>query len=166
MHLHVRGCKFDIVVDNPLLILYSYDIFFITFSHKNPRARNVCRNIKLLMLHVRDCPGTTSCSDICPFPWCRKTKHLLYHLVSCTGQSTCCICSRTDHSVNLDALKALNDFRMKKRMVRSSFSSHGDFSHQTKGIVASNQSIYQPPSSAQKKIIFENSQHRSKPSVH
>jgi hypothetical protein len=89
-----------------------------SYRHKNPRTRTICRDIKLLMLHVRDCPGTTSCSDICPFPWCRKTKHLLYHLASCPDSGSCKICSRNDLSANLEALKGLNDFRMKKRAFR------------------------------------------------
>lgn len=64
-----------------------------------------------MMMHVRDCPGTTVSFDICPYPWCRKTKHLLYHLVSCEDPSTCEICNPTNISYNFRALKGLNSFR-------------------------------------------------------
>ena len=132
--------------------------------HKNSKNRSLCRNIKLLMLHVRDCPGTTSCSDICPFPWCRKTKHLLYHLVSCIDPVHCNICSRNDHSFNLEALKGLNDFRMKKRVSRHPCISFVDPANKFNGTEAVNPhvtaatqpSLYHPStfksSSTQKKI--------------
>ena len=70
------------------------------------------------MLHIRDCPGTTSNFDVCPFPWCRKVKHLLYHLVSCTNPSECAICSPKDISKSLQALVGLNKFRAKKHAAR------------------------------------------------
>jgi TAZ zinc finger len=68
-----------------------------------------------MMLHTRDCPGTTSTGDICPFPWCRKVKHLLYHLVSCERQSTCSICSTTGLSRNIRGLMALSEHRLRHR---------------------------------------------------
>ena len=68
-----------------------------------------------MMMHVRDCPGTTSSFDVCPFPWCRKVKHLLYHLVSCPEPDLCDICSPTGMSQNLSALRGLNEYRLKKR---------------------------------------------------
>ena len=68
-----------------------------------------------MMLHVRDCAGTTSSDDICPFPWCRKTKHLLYHLVSCPSPDKCQICSPSNISRNFRAMQGLNNFRLKKR---------------------------------------------------
>merc|ERR1719343_1443617 len=67
-----------------------------------------------MMLHVRDCPGTTSKFDVCPFPWCRKVKHLLYHLVSCSNPNQCAICSPKDLPKGLKGLVGLNAFRMKK----------------------------------------------------
>ena len=70
------------------------------------------------MLHVRDCPGTTSSYDICPYPWCRKTKHLLYHLVSCTSPEKCPICSPKDLSPSFTALGALNKHRNMKQRQR------------------------------------------------
>ena len=88
-------------------------------SHKNPKTRNVCRSMKFMLLHVRDCPGTTSSYDICPFPWCRKVKHLMYHLVSCTDPKTCQLCSPTDITDNLKQLKGLNEFRGKKHQERA-----------------------------------------------
>ena len=68
-----------------------------------------------MMLHVRDCPGTTPSYDICPFPWCRKTKHLLYHLVSCESGEKCKICSPNGINSNLRSLHGLNKFREQKR---------------------------------------------------
>lgn len=67
------------------------------------------------MLHVRDCPGTTSTFDVCPFPWCRKTKHLLYHLVSCDNPATCQICSPVNLNTNMKALRGLSYYRLKKQ---------------------------------------------------
>jgi len=83
--------------------------------HKTAKARDACTNVKLMMLHVRDCPGTTPSYDICPYPWCRKTKHLLYHLVSCEDSDQCKICSPVDITGNLQALEGLNRFRHKKQ---------------------------------------------------
>jgi hypothetical protein len=68
-----------------------------------------------MMMHIRDCPGTTATFDVCPFPWCRKVKHSLYHLVSCPEPELCEICSPSDISHNLGALQGLNEFRLQKR---------------------------------------------------
>ena len=76
--------------------------------------REVCQNTKFMMMHVRDCPGTTSTFDVCPFPWCRKVKHLLYHLVSCKKPEQCSICTPKDISPTLKALRGLNAHRHKK----------------------------------------------------
>jgi len=83
-------------------------------QHKLTRHREICRSAKFMMLHVRDCPGTTASFDVCPFPWCRKVKHLLYHLVSCTSPETCRICSPSHLSESLKNLAGLNKFRAKK----------------------------------------------------
>jgi TAZ zinc finger len=64
-----------------------------------------------MMLHVRDCPGTTASFDVCPFPWCRKVKHLLYHLVSCSDPTTCSICSNVNLNRNMRNLQGLNYHR-------------------------------------------------------
>lgn len=79
-------------------------------THTSPAHREVCLSTKFLMLHVRDCPGTTLSYDVCPFPWCRKVKHLLYHLVSCRDPTSCEICAPTFLSANLQKLKELNKF--------------------------------------------------------
>lgn len=65
-----------------------------------------------MMLHVRDCPGTTSTYDICPFPWCRKVKHLLYHLLSCPDPDECQVCSTAALGPNLSRLDGLNQYRL------------------------------------------------------
>mmetsp|Transcript_21623 Transcript_21623/g.51232 ORF Transcript_21623/g.51232 Transcript_21623/m.51232 type:complete len:530 (-) Transcript_21623:522-2111(-) len=87
-------------------------------QHKSEKHRDVCRSVKYMMLHVRDCPGTTSTFDVCPFPWCRKVKHLLYHLVSCTKPEQCAICSPKDIPKGLKGLVGLNAHRMKKHRER------------------------------------------------
>lgn len=88
-------------------------------QHKNTAHKNACINAKFMMMHVRDCPGTTISFDICPYPWCRKTKHLLYHLVSCQDPNSCEICNPQSISCNLRALKGLNAFR--KDRIRQRF---------------------------------------------
>lgn len=84
------------------------------YSHKSSEHRDICRSTKWMMLHIRDCPGTTSTFDVCPFPWCRKVKHLLYHLVSCVEPETCRICSPKDLNKNMLRLCGLNEFRLAK----------------------------------------------------
>ena len=64
-----------------------------------------------MMLHVRDCPGTTASFDVCPFPWCRKVKHLLYHLVSCTDPDHCTICNGSMLPMSMRRLHCLNAHR-------------------------------------------------------
>ena len=86
--------------------------------HKLTKHRDVCKSTKYLMLHVRDCPGTTSSFDICPFPWCRKVKHLLYHLVSCVDPESCEICSPANLSESLKNLSGLNEYRLKRHRQR------------------------------------------------
>ena len=81
-------------------------------QHRSEEHRETCRSVKWMMLHVRDCPGTTPNFDVCPFPWCRKVKHLLYHLVSCREPGTCDICSPSGLGRNLVQLGAINDHRM------------------------------------------------------
>jgi len=83
-------------------------------QHKSEKLKDVCRSTKYMMLHVRDCPGTTSTFDVCPFPWCRKVKHLLYHLVSCTEPDQCAICSPKELPKGYKQLLGLNAHRMKK----------------------------------------------------
>jgi hypothetical protein len=82
--------------------------------HKSAKHGEVCRSTKWMMLHVRDCPGTTSSYDVCPFAWCRKVKHLLFHLVSCTKPRCCAICAPAEIDSNWDTLSKLNDHRLKK----------------------------------------------------
>ena len=82
------------------------------------KHRDVCNSVKFLMLHARDCPGTTATFDICPFPWCRKVKHLMYHLVACPRPQECAVCSPVALSHNLEGLIGLNDYRRKKHRER------------------------------------------------
>lgn len=74
-----------------------------------------------MMLHVRDCPGTTFFGDICPFPWCRKVKHFLYHLISCQSPRQCGVCTPLDANLNMRRLRSLNDFRIRKLLDHSSY---------------------------------------------
>lgn len=71
------------------------------------------------MLHIRDCPGTTSTFDVCPFPWCRKVKHLLYHLVACPRPRDCAICSPIALSPNWQFLIGLTNHRREKQRERT-----------------------------------------------
>ena len=87
-------------------------------KHKLTKTRDACKSTKYMMLHVRDCPGTTSSFDVCPFPWCRKVKHLLYHLVSCTNPKECTICSPKDLTKGLKGLVGLNEHRFKEKRER------------------------------------------------
>lgn len=82
--------------------------------HKSAKHGEVCRSTKWMMLHVRDCPGTTSSYDVCPFAWCRKVKHLLFHLVSCTKPLCCAICAPAETDGNWNTLSMLNDHRLEK----------------------------------------------------
>lgn len=98
--------------------LFAHTLLIFSYRHKTKEAREVCTSIKFLMLHVRDCPGTTSTYDICPYPWCRKTKHLLYHLVSCLEPDKCKICTPEHLTPQMKQLKGLNQFRRKKQQER------------------------------------------------
>jgi TAZ zinc finger len=82
--------------------------------HRSQQHLEICKSTKYMMLHVRDCPGTTATMDVCPFPWCRKVKHLLYHLVSCREPNVCPICSHDGVPRNMKDLVGLNSYRMKK----------------------------------------------------
>ena len=82
------------------------------------KHRDCCNSVKYMMLHVRDCPGTTSTFDVCPFPWCRKIKHLMYHLVACPRPRDCAICSPIALSPNIRAVIGLNSHRRKKHRER------------------------------------------------
>lgn len=88
------------------------------YRHKSVKHRDCCNSVKYMMLHVRDCPGTTSTFDVCPFPWCRKIKHLMYHLVACPRPKDCAICSPMVLSNNLENLIGLNNYRRQKHKER------------------------------------------------
>lgn len=82
-------------------------------QHKSNDHAETCRSVKWMMLHVRDCPGTTANFDVCPFPWCRKVKHLLYHLVTCEDPQSCQICAPADIGKNFVHLKLHSEHRLK-----------------------------------------------------
>ena len=100
-----------------LLFFFCYSLCCNHFSHLDTNHLEVCRSTKYMMLHVRDCPGTTASFDVCPFPWCRKVKHLLYHLVSCAEPAMCSICSNVHLNRNMRQLKGLNNHRGEKFQV-------------------------------------------------
>lgn len=108
-----KGPKFSEEDASRMLILMSH-ASNCPCNHKLTKHREVCMSTKFLMLHVRDCPGTTASFDVCPFPWCRKVKHLLYHMVSCPSPATCNICSPSPISDSLKNLTGLNKHRAKK----------------------------------------------------
>jgi hypothetical protein len=61
--------------------------------HMSEKHQAVCKSVKYLMLHVRDCDGRTLDGEVCGFSWCRPCKHLLGHLVRCYEAEKCQICS-------------------------------------------------------------------------
>ncbi|CAM9520163.1 unnamed protein product, partial [Ectocarpus sp. 6 AP-2014] len=52
-------------------------------NHRSARLAEVCRSVKFLMLHLRDCDGKTRNGDPCPMPWCEPCMSLLHHLIQC-----------------------------------------------------------------------------------
>jgi len=106
--------------------------------HKLTKHRDVCKSTKFMMLHVRDCPGTTATFDVCPFPWCRKVKHLLYHLVSCVDSDNCDICSPKNLSESLKNLDGLNSHRVQKHRQRLIAAMKAATSSRPKGSAAPN----------------------------
>ncbi|GMI11506.1 hypothetical protein TrVE_jg10569 [Triparma verrucosa] len=88
-------------------------------NHKSDKHREVCQSSKFMLLHVRDCTGSTSFGDPCPYPWCRKVKHLLFHLLSCEKPEECEICSGGSHlSRNMVRLKQINEINLSLEMKR------------------------------------------------
>ena len=81
--------------------------------HKSPRHAEVCKSVKYLMLHIRDCPGKMADGTTCPFHWCQPCKQLLNHLVKCGAPSTCPVCSPWDLPPALVKLRSLNHSRDK-----------------------------------------------------
>ncbi|CAM9288934.1 unnamed protein product, partial [Pylaiella littoralis] len=65
---HARGCPGD---------------------HRSARLAEVCRSVKFLMLHLRDCDGRTAAGQPCPMPWCKPCTALLHHLVQCPESAGC-----------------------------------------------------------------------------
>jgi hypothetical protein len=57
-------------------------------QHRAPAQAEVCRGIKYLMLHVRDCAA-----GACRFAWCVPCKKMLRHLTRCYNTNTCIVCS-------------------------------------------------------------------------
>lgn len=49
----------------------------------------VCRSVKFLMLHLRDCDGRTRSGQPCPMPWCQPCTSLLHHLIQCPESEGC-----------------------------------------------------------------------------
>jgi len=72
------------------------------------RHSEVCKSVKYLMLHIRDCCGKTSDGTECSFPWCKPCKALLAHLVRCNKPDSCDICSPYDLPPALRKLRQLN----------------------------------------------------------
>ena len=77
----------------------------------NNHQPQVCKSVKYLMLHIRDCCGTLPDGSECPFPWCRPCKYLIHHLVKCHKPDECIICSPQDLPPSLARLRTLNQQR-------------------------------------------------------
>jgi hypothetical protein len=85
-------------------------------GHHLSRAHGeVCKSIKYLMLHIRDCCGRTPDGQACGFPWCKPCKYLIHHLVKCQAPDRCAICSPHDLPPALQKLRALNQLRDTKQ---------------------------------------------------
>jgi hypothetical protein len=80
----------------------------------------VCKSVKYLMLHIRDCCGKTPDGSECGFPWCRPCKYLIHHLVKCHKPDSCQICSPWDLPPGLVKLRALNQLRDSQYKVANS----------------------------------------------
>jgi len=81
-------------------------------GHHLSRAHGeVCKSVKYLMLHIRDCCGRTPDGQACGFPWCKPSKYLIHHLVKCKQPDRCAICSPHDLPPALLKLRALNQLR-------------------------------------------------------
>ena len=85
--------------------------------HKSERHSSVCRALKYLMLHIRDCDGKvrkvvktrqnvhtnyfmplrnhrqTLDGELCKFTWCRPSKQLVTHLTRCYEPEKCTVCN-------------------------------------------------------------------------
>ena len=81
-------------------------------GHHLSRAHSeVCKSVKYLMLHIRDCNGTLHDGSECGFPWCRPCKYLIHHLVKCRRPEECPMCSPWDLPPALQKLRAMNQAR-------------------------------------------------------
>ena len=81
-------------------------------GHHASRAHGeVCKSVKYLMLHIRDCCGRTPDGAACGFPWCTPCKFLIHHLVKCRQPQQCAICSPQDLPPALAKLRQLNQLR-------------------------------------------------------
>lgn len=87
--------------------------------HRSRRHAEVCKSIKYLMLHIRDCSGRLPTGQPCPFPWCRPCKALLSHLVKCWEPNQCAICNPWNLPRSLQELKVLNQLREQVHSVSS-----------------------------------------------
>eukprot|EP00968_Pinguiococcus_pyrenoidosus_P022497 scaffold3274_cov244-Pinguiococcus_pyrenoidosus.AAC.9 len=80
-------------------------------KHRSKRHAEVCKSIKYLMLHIRDCSGRLPDGQSCPFEWCRPCKKLLSHLVKCFEPNTCAICNPFNLPRSMEQLMTLNRLR-------------------------------------------------------
>eukprot|EP00613_Pedinella_sp_CCMP2098_P058028 CAMPEP_0171867268 /NCGR_PEP_ID=MMETSP0992-20121227/30759_1 /TAXON_ID=483369 /ORGANISM="non described non described, Strain CCMP2098" /LENGTH=709 /DNA_ID=CAMNT_0012490813 /DNA_START=74 /DNA_END=2202 /DNA_ORIENTATION=+ len=76
--------------------------------HLSRSHSEVCKSVKYLMLHIRDCCGNLPDGSECGFPWCRPCKCLIHHLVKCQKPEKCPVCSPVDLPPALSNLRSLN----------------------------------------------------------
>mmetsp|Transcript_44430 Transcript_44430/g.100452 ORF Transcript_44430/g.100452 Transcript_44430/m.100452 type:complete len:711 (-) Transcript_44430:440-2572(-) len=88
--------------------------------HASRQHSEVCKSVKYLMLHIRDCCGKLPGGAECSFPWCKPCKYLIHHLVKCRKPERCPICSPADLPPALHKLKALNMLRESQQPTPSS----------------------------------------------
>lgn len=77
-------------------------------GHQHPEQANMCKSVKFLMLHIRDCSGSDLYGRNCLFPWCRAGKHLIDHLTHCYDPVGCVVCNPSTLPPAFSQLRQIN----------------------------------------------------------
>ena len=84
--------------------------------HTDKGGQTVCDNVKFMMLHARDCQGTSNDGNPCNRAWCVKVKNLAIHLAMCPFAWNCKICTPSGDSTTV--LKTLQTENFARRVGR------------------------------------------------
>ena len=81
--------------------------------HSSEPQAGVCRSIKYLLLHLRDCEGADVLGAACKYPWCMPAKCLLDHVTHCYEAAACSMCNPVDATLpkSFQQLRAINRSR-------------------------------------------------------